>query len=405
MAFTLFSDTQHVNNKENVVADALSRIKINKITTQPIEYTLMVATQRSDEEHPEFFPLHILRFFQDFFLPTQAGTITCYFSSGHKRPFVPKTLRQYVFTVFHGPSHPGIRATVKLITVGFVYRNINLQWSKFNRHSVFRPTTQCQERSSRNAASGFTGISTDLDTLEFVLDRYRTSCRPLPLSCGGQCKVVWRSDTEFVINRNGKSETISIDLIKPAFFEDAEPTSPKPSAQSQILPSLPPASDDQPLVMNAPVAASNRYTSFTCYFPKLDSSQRQHPGNYHHQWAKPGEGLWCFVCLQTGKSGEQPDGTENGVSRSGTGVPQGRYCCSQRDRFSEQSQLEELGAGYTFWSGRPKAERRNASVAFAIRKDIVRRLICLPHLNGTSFEIGFKFQVLRALEFLVPTSV
>nr|VZI27905.1 unnamed protein product [Spirometra erinaceieuropaei] len=41
-------------------------------------------------------------------------------------------------------------------------------------------------------------------------------------------------------------------------------------------------------------------------------------------------------------------------------------------RFSEQGQLEEVGAGYTFfWSGRPRAERRDAGVAFAIRNDIV----------------------------------
>nr|VZI34531.1 unnamed protein product [Spirometra erinaceieuropaei] len=46
-------------------------------------------------------------------------------------------------------------------------------------------------------------------------------------------------------------------------------------------------------------------------------------------------------------------------------------------RFSKQ--LEEVGAGYTFfWSGRPRAERRDAGVAFAIRTDIVGRLPCLP---------------------------
>ncbi|BHF80425.1 hypothetical protein SprV_0702355300 [Sparganum proliferum] len=44
-------------------------------------------------------------------------------------------------------------------------------------------------------------------------------------------------------------------------------------------------------------------------------------------------------------------------------------------RFSEQGQLEEVGAGYTFfWSGRPRTERRDAGVAFAIRNDIVGRL-------------------------------
>nr|VZI16230.1 unnamed protein product [Spirometra erinaceieuropaei] len=48
-------------------------------------------------------------------------------------------------------------------------------------------------------------------------------------------------------------------------------------------------------------------------------------------------------------------------------------------RFSEQGQLQEVGAGYTFfWSGRHRAERREAGVAFAIRTDIVGRLPCLP---------------------------
>nr|VZI50832.1 unnamed protein product [Spirometra erinaceieuropaei] len=48
-------------------------------------------------------------------------------------------------------------------------------------------------------------------------------------------------------------------------------------------------------------------------------------------------------------------------------------------RFSKQGQLEEVAAGYTFfWSGRPRAERRDAGVAFAIRTDIVGRLPCLP---------------------------
>uniref|UniRef100_A0A183TBR1 HEAT repeat-containing protein 1 n=1 Tax=Schistocephalus solidus TaxID=70667 RepID=A0A183TBR1_SCHSO len=41
--------------------------------------------------------------------------------------------------------------------------------------------------------------------------------------------------------------------------------------------------------------------------------------------------------------------------------------------------LEEVGAGFNFFrSGRPKAERRDTGVAFAIRKDIVGRLPCLP---------------------------
>ncbi|BHF59054.1 hypothetical protein SprV_0100200900 [Sparganum proliferum] len=47
-------------------------------------------------------------------------------------------------------------------------------------------------------------------------------------------------------------------------------------------------------------------------------------------------------------------------------------------RFSERGQLEEVGVGYTFWSGRPRAERRDVGIAFAIRNDTVARLPDLP---------------------------
>nr|VZI28254.1 unnamed protein product [Spirometra erinaceieuropaei] len=41
-------------------------------------------------------------------------------------------------------------------------------------------------------------------------------------------------------------------------------------------------------------------------------------------------------------------------------------------RFAEQGQLEEVGAGFTFfWSGHPRAERRDAGVVFVIQNDIV----------------------------------
>nr|VZI50585.1 unnamed protein product [Spirometra erinaceieuropaei] len=54
-----------------------------------------------------------------------------------------------------------------------------------------------------------------------------------------------------------------------------------------------------------------------------------------------------------------------------------RLCQDHRRR--PPGQIEEVGAGYTFfWSGRPRTERRDAGVAFAIRNDIVGRLPCLP---------------------------
>ncbi|VDL98960.1 unnamed protein product [Schistocephalus solidus] len=86
------------------------------------------------------------------------------------------------------------------------------------------------------------------------------------------------------------------------------------------------------------------------------------PGNRHDQRAKPGEGLRCC------------DGAfVRELARYKVTI-----AALSETRFTERGQLEEVGAGYTFfWSGRPKAERRDAGVAFAIRNDIVGRLPCL----------------------------
>ncbi|BHF66578.1 hypothetical protein SprV_0200960000 [Sparganum proliferum] len=66
--------------------------------------------------------------------------------------------------------------------------------------------------------------------------------------------------------------------------------------------------------------------------------------------------------------------------------------------------LEEVGADYTFfWSGRPKAERRDAGVALAIRNDIVGRLPCLP--QGINERLMCLRLPLRAAPTAVPSSL
>ncbi|BHF77946.1 hypothetical protein SprV_0602105600 [Sparganum proliferum] len=82
-----------------------------------------------------------------------------------------------------------------------------------------------------------------------------------------------------------------------------------------------------------------------------------------------------------------------------------------KTRFSEPGQLEEVGAGYNFfWSGRPNAERRDAGLAFAIRNDIVGRLLCLPQgINDRLMSLrlplrGGKFATIISVYALTMTS-
>nr|VZI27511.1 unnamed protein product [Spirometra erinaceieuropaei] len=146
-------DIQHVHGKENVVADALSRIEMVSTTTDAIDFTLMAEAQRSDGELPQYRHENSSLRLQDVPLPTRTGTITCDLSTGHERPFVPATLRRRVFNALHNLSHPGVRATVKLITHRFVWPNINrdvrrwtrsclpCQRAKTHRHTITPPGT------------------------------------------------------------------------------------------------------------------------------------------------------------------------------------------------------------------------------------------------------------------------
>ncbi|VDL93575.1 unnamed protein product [Schistocephalus solidus] len=91
------------------------------------------------------------------------------------------------------------------------------------------------------------------------------------------------------------------------------------------------------------------------------------PGSRHDRWAKPDN-----------PRSNRPEWRTALVARK-----LARYkvdiAALSETRFSEQGRLEEVGDGYTFfWSGRPKAERRDAGVAFAMQKDIVGHLPCLP---------------------------
>ncbi|VDP94556.1 unnamed protein product [Echinostoma caproni] len=49
-------------------------------------------------------------------LPSSDNKVYCDVFLGHPRPVVPSTLRRKVFETLHNLSHPGIRASVKLIT-------------------------------------------------------------------------------------------------------------------------------------------------------------------------------------------------------------------------------------------------------------------------------------------------
>ena len=54
-------------------------------------------------------------------LNEQGPELVCDVSTGHPRPIVPPDFRCTVFDVIHNLSHPGVKATVKMVSDKFVW--------------------------------------------------------------------------------------------------------------------------------------------------------------------------------------------------------------------------------------------------------------------------------------------
>ena len=143
------TDIRYTQGINNPVADALSRIELNQVETNPpiIDLEAMAAAQCNCEFLTQDTPTHSL-YLQHIPLPHSSKTIICDVSMGRSCPVVPPTFRQLVFRSLHSLSHPGIRASQKLIASRFVWPKMHRdikQWtraclscqlSKVHRHTL-----------------------------------------------------------------------------------------------------------------------------------------------------------------------------------------------------------------------------------------------------------------------------
>nr|VZI00481.1 unnamed protein product [Spirometra erinaceieuropaei] len=129
------SDIRHINGSRNEVADALSRPSIAHLQLSPgIDLDEMAAEQRRvgppcDED---VFGLQL----QELPLTTGNGTILCDVSTPSHRPFVPPSLRRKVFSSLHNLSHPGSRATDKLVSDRFVWPGMHKDLKAWTRACI-----------------------------------------------------------------------------------------------------------------------------------------------------------------------------------------------------------------------------------------------------------------------------
>ena len=134
------TDIRFVKGPDNVAADALSRLELDALQvdqqTSSVNFEEMAVAQRTDPELRQLsggFPDLTSLKFQPVPLSTSDSTIVCDVSKGVPRPFVPVAFRHKVFHSLHSLSHPGIRATQRLITDRFVWPRMNADVRNWTR--------------------------------------------------------------------------------------------------------------------------------------------------------------------------------------------------------------------------------------------------------------------------------
>ena len=117
-------DVRYQEGKSNSAADALSRAPINAVTScVPFEEIARCQEESADTRAARTAITGLK--LQDVHLPSTTRSVLCDVSQGHPRPLIPVTLRRRIFDSIHGLSHPGKRATRRLISQRFVWHRMS----------------------------------------------------------------------------------------------------------------------------------------------------------------------------------------------------------------------------------------------------------------------------------------
>ena len=170
------TDIRHIKGLNNNVADVLSRIEA---IGKSVDHKTLAAAQENDEELRDIvnsdtsaLQLKKIRF------PDYDAEIYCDVSGDIVRPYVPKPLRRDVFNSLHGLSHPGIRATQKLVKSRFVWPALNKDCQTWTRQCI-----PCQECKITRHVSTPTGTFGELAGrfehihLDVIVMQYSQGCR------------------------------------------------------------------------------------------------------------------------------------------------------------------------------------------------------------------------------------
>lgn len=124
------TDIRYIKGKDNIVADAMSRVEAIGFEQN---FEALAKSQETDEELRDILRQGCSLRISKILIPGTNLSISCDVSTGKPRPYLTPSFRRSVFDKLHNLSHPGARATTRLITDRYVWPSINKDCKEWAR--------------------------------------------------------------------------------------------------------------------------------------------------------------------------------------------------------------------------------------------------------------------------------